>query len=95
MKVFKITYQDRNFGATYTQYEVAENTMQCAFEFGKVCHDCPIFNLVSIEEEDKLDTLKRVETAMADLEMKDSWTPDDQRMIEKLQRQWHIAESFS
>lgn len=95
MKVFKITYRDRNFDATYTQYEIAESTLQCAFEFGKVCCDCPIFDLVSIEEEDKSDTLRRVETALADLEMKDSWTPNDQRTIEKLQRQWQIAESFS
>ena len=94
MKVFKITYRDRNFGTIYSQYEVAENTMQCAFEFGKVCYDCPIFDLVSIEEEDRLHTLRRIETAMANLEMKDSWTPNDHRTIEKLQRQWGIANGY-
>lgn len=95
MKVFKITYRDRNFGTNYTQYEMAENELQCAFRFGKVCHDCPIFDLVSIEEESKANTLSRVENALADFEMKDSWTSEDRRMIEKLQRQRDIAKSFS
>ena len=94
MKVFKITYQDRNFGTTYSQYEMADNEMQCAFEFGKVCRDCDLFNLVSIEEEDKFDTLRRVENEMADLELKDRWTDADHRKISKLQRMWGVANGF-
>ncbi len=90
MKVFKITYQDRNFGTTYTQYEMAENELQCAFRFGKVCYDCPMFDLVSIEEEKPEDTIKRVDNAIADLWMSDAPIA---KKINSLERQRGIAQS--